>query len=177
MRESRATREFIRRTDVVPQIHRYHRQPVIFGENHLQPVLQFILLKFQFRDFEWRALGRRWLGAFLGCRFCWSFCRRRLRANQTCKQQKRGPAKRENNLVVMPHHRVLSNWHNLPFSRRTALAGILKNPTVSLHCFRISAKHFTSFNEGEKHGAVRTTATKPRILSHWFFALCNSHHF
>src|SRR5437667_10902071 len=77
----------------------------------------------------------------------------------------------------MPHQRVLSNWHNLPFSRRTTLAGILKNPTVSLHCFRISAKHFTSFNEGEKHGAVRTTATKPRILCHWFFALCNSHNF
>src|SRR5207302_5208723 len=168
MRESRATREFVRRPHVVPQIHRHHRQPVIFGENHLQPILQFILLKFQLRDFEWRALGRRWLGAFLGCRFCWSFCRRRLRANQTCKQQKRGPTKRENNLVVKPHHRVLSNWHNLPFSRRTALAGILKNPALAYIASESlqNALHFllTAGTRRGSHNRLQTSYTVSLVL-------------
>src|SRR5216683_952732 len=44
----------------------------------------------------------------------------------------------------MPHHHVLSNWRNLAFSQRTALAGVLRNPAVSLPCFWASARFLRS---------------------------------
>ena len=58
MREPGPARHFVRRTDVIPEVHGDQRKPVIFGQDHVQPVRQRVLFEFQLRNFE-----RRWFGA------------------------------------------------------------------------------------------------------------------
>jgi hypothetical protein len=55
----------------------------------------------------------------------------RLRVRRICKAQKTTQSKRVNTLAEKTHHSVLSNWHNLAFSQRTALAGVLKSPLLA----------------------------------------------
>ena len=57
MRETRAAGELVGRTYVVPQIHGHHRQAMIFGEDDVEAVLQFVFLEFELRHFERRGLG------------------------------------------------------------------------------------------------------------------------
>ena len=59
MRETRAPRKFVRRSHVVPQVHRHHWQPMIFGKDHLQPVVQLVLFEFQLRHHQRGGLRRR----------------------------------------------------------------------------------------------------------------------
>ncbi len=148
MREAGAARHFIRRANVIPQVDRNEWEPMILGQNDIEPVLQFIFFEFQLRHFKWRRLGRRllgrsgfrgslsgcfrgWLGSGFGrplCRrSCWPLC---LSCCEHGKGQNQQP-KHENTPVEMPHHGVLSNGNNLAFSQRTALADVLGNPLLA----------------------------------------------
>src|SRR5438874_6282715 len=49
VREPAAPRRLVRRADVVPDVHRYLRQPVVLAEDDGQPVLQAVLLELHLR--------------------------------------------------------------------------------------------------------------------------------
>ena len=61
VRESRPPRTLVRRPDVVPQVHRHQRQPVIFAQDHLQPVRQLVFLILDGRELLGLSHPRRWL--------------------------------------------------------------------------------------------------------------------
>ena len=50
MREARASSHLIRGTDVIPEVHGHERQPVILGQDHVQPVAQRELVELQARN-------------------------------------------------------------------------------------------------------------------------------
>ncbi len=56
--ETGAPRLFVGRPDVIPEIHRDQRQPVILGEDHVEPVGQRVFFEVDFRDVA-RLLRRR----------------------------------------------------------------------------------------------------------------------
>src|SRR5262245_12845137 len=87
MRKSCPPRSFVGRTNVIPEIHRHERQGVILGQDHLQPVFQFVFLE-------------RNRGKFLG-RVLRDGGRGRANRQQSPKQNHPG----QNSLPMEPVHR------------------------------------------------------------------------
>ena len=50
MRETGAARLFVRRADVIPQVHGDHRQPLVPAQDHVEAVRQRVLLERELRD-------------------------------------------------------------------------------------------------------------------------------
>ena len=50
VREPGAPRKFVLRSDVIPEIHRHHRQPAILVDDHAQAVLERVLSKWNIHE-------------------------------------------------------------------------------------------------------------------------------
>ncbi len=169
MRKPGAPRQFVRRTDVIPEVDRHQWQPVVFGENHLQAVLQLVFFESQLRHFEWRGLGRSRLCSCLGRRF-FSRVRRprlRLRARRIRKGHESKQTQRQCILPKKPHYGILSIRRNLTRSQRTAAADVLKARLLAYLC-SATVQALCDFGRGQNVGQFAQAAAKLVYCQTWF---------
>ena len=108
MREACAAGQFVRRPYVVPQIDRHQRQPVVFGKDDVQAVLELVFFELQLRGFKRRGLGGRFLCLRRGRSL---FCARRrglrrgrlLRGGRDRENPKRRGSERQDTLRIGFH--------------------------------------------------------------------------
>ncbi len=134
MSKSRAARDFICRTHVVPQIYRDHRQAVILGKDDDQAALQFVFFEFELRDLEPRGPGSRFLclrggGSRLRAlrRSLWR--NRLLPRGCAHKKQERYCSQHQDTLVMRLHQSFLSNEYRLTLTAGPRSQVSPRNPT------------------------------------------------
>ena len=104
VREAGAAGLFVRRTDVIPEVDRHHRQPVILGQDHVEAVRQRVFFEVD-------------LGNVVRCRRARGFRHRRAVARHgTDDDQKDGEYWQSAKKLLLSHERPSALNHLTAFS-------------------------------------------------------------